>query len=221
MDWFYSALWTDLTPPLTAVEREYRTDNPATGIKKLKMGAGHATWPDEAIDRFLSAASPMMALAVKLGLYTGQREGDVLAMSWHDYDGVTIQVMQSKTGAKLSIPVHSALKEALDAQERVSPVILTTATGKPFSGSNFRHQLGRAMKAAGLVGMTYHGLRYTAAARLADVGCSIKEIASITGHRSLSMIEKYSRAADQKRLSGAAIIALERYTSGTKNGKPR
>ncbi len=202
-----------------AVDREYRTDNPAKEIKKLKTGAGHATWPDEAIDRFLSAAPPMMALALKLGLYTGQREGDVLAMSWHDYDGAFIQVVQSKTGAKLSIPVHSALREALDAQERVSPIVLTTATGKPFTDSNFRHHLGKAMKAAGLVGMTYHGLRYTAAARLAEAGCSLKEIASITGHRSLGMIEKYSRAADQKRLSGAAILAWEGHASGTKIGK--
>ena len=67
--------------------------------------------------------------------------------------------------------------------------------------------------------MAFHGLRYTAAARLAEAGCSLKEIASITGHKSLGMIGKYSRGADQKRLSGAAIVNLERYTSGTKNGK--
>ncbi|MFP6730919.1 MAG: tyrosine-type recombinase/integrase, partial [Alphaproteobacteria bacterium] len=92
-------------------------------------------------------------------------------------------------------------------------------TGKPFSGPNFRHHFGKAMKAAGLIGMTYHGLRYTAAARLAEAGCTLKEIASITGHRSLGMIAKYSRDADQKKLSGAAIVALEGYTSRTKNGK--
>ena len=76
------------------------------------------------------------------------------------------------------------------------------------------------MKAAGLVGMTFHGLRYTAAAKLAEAGCSLKEIASITGHKSLAMIEKYTRDADQERLSGAAIIAWEN-ASRTKNGKPR
>ncbi len=162
----------------------------------------------------------MMALALKLGLYTGQREGDLLATSWHDYDGDRIQVVQSKTGTKLSIPVHSVLREALDAQERVSPIILTTETGRPFTGSNFRHHFGKAMKAAGLSGLTFHGLRYTAAAKLAEAGCSLKEIASITGHKSLAMIEKYTRDADQERLSGAAIIAWEN-ASRTRNGKPR
>ena len=68
--------------------------------------------------------------------------------------------------------------------------------------------------------MTFHGLRYTAAARLAEAGCSLKEIASVTGHKSLGMIEKYSRDADQKIQSGAAILLWEN-ASGTKNGKPR
>jgi hypothetical protein len=44
--------------------------------------------------------------------------------------------------------------------------------------------------------------------------------AVFTGHKSLAMIEKYSRDADQKRLSGAAILKLENI-SGTKNGKLR
>jgi hypothetical protein len=55
---------------------------------------------------------------------------------------------------------------------------------------------------------------------LAEAGCSLKEIAAITGHRSLAMIEKYSREADQRKLAGAAIHRLENV-SGTKNGKPR
>lgn len=104
-----------------AIDREEITTNPARDIKNLKTGDGHQAWPDEAIERFLEVAPPMMVLALRVGLYTGQREGDCLTMTWHDYDGAHIQVVQSKTGTKLSIPVHSALREALDAQERVSP----------------------------------------------------------------------------------------------------
>jgi integrase len=203
-----------------AVDREERTDNPARDIKKLKTGTGHSAWPETAIERFLATASAKMVLALKIGLFTGQREGDCLNMSWHDYDGERIYVTQSKTGTKLWIPVHSVLRVALDAQERVSPIILTTETGKPYTGSNFRHHFSKVMKVAGLEGLTFHGLRYTAAARLAEAGCSLKEIASVTGHKSLGMIEKYSRDADQKRLAGAAILRLEN-AGRTKIGKPR
>ena len=203
-----------------AVEREICADNPARGVRKLAGGPGHSAWPEDAVERFLAVAPPMMALALKLGLYTGQREGDCLAMTWHDYNGDEIYVAQSKTGTKLWIPVHSDLKGALDAQERVSPTILTTAKGKPFRDSSFRHRFGKVVKDAGLVGLSFHGLRYTAAARLAEAGCSLKEIASITGHRSLAMLEKYSRSADQRRLAGAAILRLEN-AQRTKNGKLR
>ena len=55
-----------------AIERDYRRDNPARNIKKIKMGAGHASWPDEAVERFLDTAPPMMVLALKLALYTGR-----------------------------------------------------------------------------------------------------------------------------------------------------
>jgi hypothetical protein len=33
---------------------------------------------------------------------------------------------------------------------------------------------------------------------------------SITGHRTSSMVDKYTRDADQKKLSSAAILKLER-----------
>jgi integrase len=203
-----------------AQDREYRRDNPAIGIKKLKMGPGYQPWPDDAVATFLDSAPPMMALALKIALYTGQREGDVLAMTWHDYNGENIQLVQNKTGTKLTIPAHTDLKKALDVQDRVSPIILTTETGKPFTDSNFRHHFGKAIKATGLSGVVFHGLRYTAAKRLAEVGCTTREIAAITGHKSLAMIEKYTQDVDQERLAGAAILNLEN-AKRTKNGKPR
>ena len=203
-----------------AIDREEITTNVALGVKKLETGDGHQPWPEDAIERFLAAAPPMMVLALKVGLYTGQREGDCLAMTWRDIEGDQIRVTQSKTGTRLWIPVHTSLREALDAQKRVSPAILTTATGKPFTGSNFRHHFGKAMRAADVNGVSFHGLRATAANKLAEAGCSSKEIAAITGHRSLAMIEHYTRAADQRQLASAAIHRLENASS-TKSGKPR
>ena len=134
--------------------------------------------------------------------------------------GERIHVVQAKTAAKLRIPVHMELRKALDAHARVSPIILTTARGKPFTGSYFRHHWRKAMAAAGLEGLVFHGLRYTAAAKLAEAGCSLKEIAAITGHKSLAMLEKYSRGADQEKLAGAAIFRLEN-AARTKIGKLR
>jgi len=53
-----------------------------------------------------------------------------------------------------------------------------------------------------------HGLRKAAARRLAEAGCSSKEIAAITGHKSLKEVERYTHAADQERLAVAAVRRL-------------
>ncbi len=100
---------------------------------------------------------------------------------------------------------------------------MTTTTGRPFTGSNFRHHWRKAVKDAKLdgLGLTYHGLRYTAASKLFELGCNPKEVAAITGHKSLAMVAKYGRFADQKRLAGAAILRWEQNTNRTNIGKPR
>ena len=60
-----------------------------------------------------------------------------------------------------------------------------------------------------------------AARRLAEAGCSANVIASITGHKSLSEIERYTKAADQARMArdGMAILVeqgRQAKQSGTK-----
>jgi len=56
-----------------------------------------------------------------------------------------------------------------------------------------------------------HGLRKAAARLLAEAGCSVKEIQAITGHASLSEIERYTRDAEQARLAMAAVARLARH----------
>ncbi len=187
-----------------AVNREMRPDNPAKGVPALKTGPGHRTWAQADINAFLAHAPRDMEIALKLGLYTGQRLGDVLAMTWSDYDGSAIRLRQQKTGERLWIPAVRELQRVLGSWPRTGPLILG------LSGPTFRSHWRKATLAAGLDGLTYHGLRYTAAAQLAEAGCDLKEIAAITGHRSLRMLQQYTRGADQKRLASAAILKLER-----------
>ena len=53
-----------------------------------------------------------------------------------------------------------------------------------------------------------HGLRKAAARRLAEAGCTTKEIAAITGHTTLQEVERYTKAAEQRRLARTAIRRL-------------
>jgi enterobacteria phage integrase len=53
-----------------------------------------------------------------------------------------------------------------------------------------------------------HGLRKACLRRLAEHGGSAKEIAAVSGHKSLGEVERYTAAADQRKLSAAAIAKL-------------
>jgi integrase len=68
----------------------------------------------------------------------------------------------------------------------------------------------KAVKLAGLPSRCVpHGLRKAIMRRLAESGSSAKEIAAISGHRTLKEIERYTAAADQARLSKAAMAKLK------------
>ena len=205
-----------------AVEREHLSSNPAEGVGKLRKPSdveGHRPWPDWAIEKFMAVHDgTVMAMACTIGLYTGQRLGDCLRMRWSDIKSERIHVRQTKTGASLEIRLHSRLRAMLDQADKVSPIILTTAHGRTFEGSNFRHHFAKAIKAAGLegLGLSFHGLRYAAASTLAELGCSIKEIAAITGHRSLAMLQRYTRGAEQRALGDAAILRWDEHERNAK-----
>lgn len=53
-----------------------------------------------------------------------------------------------------------------------------------------------------------HGLRKAAARRLAEIGCSAHQIAAITGHATLAEVQRYTKAADRKRMAREAMQKL-------------
>jgi len=140
---------------------------------------------------FLKLAPPHLHLPLLLGLWTGQRQGDLLAMAWTAYDGTHLKVRQSKSvrrGARrpvyVTIPVGAPLKAALDssAKHKESPRVLLNSDGIPWTPGGFRASWRKACAKAGVVDVTFNDLRGTAVTRLALVGCSEPEIATITGH---------------------------------------
>jgi integrase len=98
--------------------------------------------------------------------------------------------------------------------------LLTRPDGSAFDADGLGQWFADAIEEAGLPdACVMHGLRKTAARMLAEAGCSAHQIASVTGHRSLKEIERYTRGADQKRLATAAIHKLEQNRNRTASAK--
>lgn len=192
-----------------AVAREWRAENPAMAVKKLRYRSdGFHTWSEEEIAQF-EAFWPLGSkerLAFDLLLYTGQRSADVRAMTTGQIKDGFLSLRQSKTDEPLTIQIHPALDASLNACPSGHLVLVVTQFGKPFSPKGFGNWISAAAKKAGLPsGCAAHGLRKSAAVRLAQAGCTVHEIMSITGHKSLKEVERYTRATDQK---ANAIVAM-------------
>jgi integrase len=208
-----------------AVRREWIEHTPVTEIEAIGGGELRA-WTAQEANAAEAGLPERLRRVVILARYTGQRRGDLCAMTWAAFDGDTIKVRQQKVRrqqkavADLVIPCHPRLREEL-ATWRTDPVvalptrtILTNTLGRPWRPQHLSHELPQALGRIGLsTDLNVHGLRKLAATSLADAGCTPHEIAAITGHRTLAMVEYYTRTADQERLARSAVVKLsERKT---------
>lgn len=194
-----------------AVERGWRSDNPVLAVKRrVTRTEGFTPWSEADIDRFMEAwpSGSRERLAMALLLYTGQRRSDVVGMGRQHVKDGRISVRQIKTDARLRIPLHPRLQAELDLLPAGQLTFLQTTHGKPFSADGFGNYFGAAARTAGLEKRAAHGLRKAAGRRLAEAGCTAKQIAAVLGHSTLSEVERYTRDADQQRLADAAFGRL-------------
>jgi integrase len=202
-DWFRDALQEKgITPCI----RSNRKDDVWTAV-------------DEAA--FYEKAPAHLHLALTLALWTGQRQGDLLALTWANYDGTHIRLTQRKTDKCVIIPVGKPLRAALDAQResliesdhmRRGIHILQTSFGQPWTRYGFSASWRKACAISGVEDLTFHDLRGTAVTRLALVGCNEAEVATITGHSMKdvgNILDAHYLHRDSK-LAESAIHKLER-----------
>jgi integrase len=194
-----------------ATKRTILSGNNLTGFERLYTAdRSEKIWLPENIQSFMRAAPVELQRALIVALHTGQRQGDLLRLAWSNYDGSAISIRQSKTKRRVVIPCTAALRRLLDALPRPGLQVLSMSNGLPWKAYSFRHAWKMAADVAGIEGLHFHDLRGTAVTMLAEAGCTIAEIASITGHslnHANAILEKYM--ARTRHLADAAIIKFE------------
>jgi integrase len=189
-----------------AIDIGLRKDNPFARVPKYKLGERH-TWTEDEIAQYerLWPLGTRERLAFAVLLYSAQRVSDAVRLKRSD----TLTIKQQKTGVELTIPVHPALARALKAGQSNSVYMICDSHGRPIPSARLTKLISQAALAAGLPKeCTAHGLRKAAMRRLAEQGASSKEMAAVSGHRTLREIERYTARADQGRLSASAIARL-------------
>src|SRR5262249_49632955 len=79
---------------------------------------------------------------------------------------------------------------------------------KPYTAPGFGNWFRELCDQAGCPDVSAHGLRKAAGRRLAEIGCSANQTAAILGHASLTEVQRYTKAADRKRMAREAMAKL-------------
>lgn len=124
--------------------------NPCTVVKK---------WPTKPRERYITDAEfaairaiacPQVQIAMDLALLTGQRQSDIVQMTWKQIKAIgvarpdwRIEIDQGKTGKKLAIMISPAVETVLKRARLMEPMwprenVVRTKFGKAYTPDGFR-----------------------------------------------------------------------------------
>lgn len=132
---------------------------------------------------------------VGIALYTGMRQGEILALRPEDVEDEVIRVRDSKTGEPRNIPAIGGVRPFLSA----IPFKLHRRT--LYKGFE------RAREAIGMPHLRYHDLRHTTASLMVQAGVDLYRIGEILGHKSQQTTKRYShlRTEDKRKALQSAF----------------
>ena len=204
-------------------EIECVTTNPAKDVKYLSSGsAGFHTWTPEEVEQFEArhAIGTKARLAMALLAFTGVRRSDVVLLGrQHARAGwlkFTTHKGRNRKPIIIDIPILPELRDVIDACPTGDLTFLVTEYRKPFTAAGFGNWFRDRCNEAGLPQCSAHGLRKAGATRAAENGATTKQLQAIFGWVTTKEPERYTEAANRKRLSETAPQLLRRSKPGTK-----
>jgi integrase len=178
--------------------------NPVELVRKPKLPQGRdrrLVGDEEAI--LLTACTAMsdeLADIVILAIETAMRQGEIMKLEWRHVNWLehTCTLYDTKNGETRITPLSVRAEEALQRQQ-------TRATGKDgkvwkYTNDGMRASYTKAVKRAGIVGLTFHDLRHEATSRFCEKGLPMMTVQAITGHKSTQMLKRYTH------ISGKTLV---------------
>ncbi len=198
-----------------AINDELIDKNPCKGIGRLYKGSRkNMLWKKDQIDTFRAGAKPHILLPWEIAYQTGQRQGDILSLTWNQYDGEYLQFRQSKGGKQLKVKVRQSLKLILDSTPKRGMRICLTTRDTSWTKDGFQASWKKQLQELKITGLTFHDLRGTFITERFAEGNSVEDIAKISGHSVQdikAVLEKHYLAPDQD-ASDAVIIRMDQKT---------
>jgi integrase len=134
---------------------------------------------------------PLVILAIE----TGMRQGELLNLKWiHiDLNSGLMFLPETKNGESRTVPLSTTARDLLRSLPR-------SIDGRvfPVSKNAVLQAFVRACRRGGINDLRFHDLRHEAISRFFERGLSVMEVASISGHKTLSMLKRYTHLSAKK-----------------------
>lgn len=202
------------------------TENPAAGLNFARPDGRIMIITFEEFNALVAAADESgrasIGDALYLGLFTGQRQTDRLAMADEGMVDGRRMFRQSKTGVLVPIKDAPALGLRLSAARarvaaiklkfgtRPDTIVVNETTGLEYNEHTYRHEFAAvraaaSLKVPGVADKRDQDIRDTCVTMLFRAGCDALEICDITGHsyKSVQLIKKHYLGRDAARADAA------------------
>jgi len=159
--------------------------------------------------RLLDAAAPHLKPLIAFAVDTGARRGELFKLDWRtvNLERGFVTFLKTKNGEDRSVRLTERAKLILQEIGPKSEGPVFTYKGKPMT--DIKHSFDRARLKAGIEDLRFHDLRHTFASRLVQQGISLYEVMHLTGHKTVSMVQRYAHLAPD--FQEKAIDALNTF----------
>ncbi|MEE9345486.1 MAG: site-specific integrase [Methylococcales bacterium] len=182
---------------------QYISENPCDRVRSMKVKNKIVRYlSDEEKPRLLKAAKTIggkFYLKVLMALTTGMRKGELEQLRWNDIDverGLAM-LHDTKNGSARHTPVPDVMMHELKKYREVGNGLLFPSSIDPCKPFDYRKQWIACLKEAKIQNFRWHDLRHDVASTLARDGKTLKEIAEILGHKSLSSTDRYTHLSTE------------------------
>lgn len=189
------------------------THNPVAAIRKPSPGKGrdrrlNADEESRLFEAILQHSNPMLNWIVRIAIETGMRQSEITNLRIYQVDlsSRVIRLDDTKNNSPRTVPLTieatALFKLALEnpARPMTTDLMFFGEPGK--DGKRRPYQFTKIWSGIkqelGITDLHFHDLRHEAVSRLVERGLSDQEVASISGHKSMQMLRRYThlRAED-------------------------
>ena len=191
-----------------------RLENPVKTMRKPKLSRGRdRRFKSGEEERLLACCEAngkrWLKLTIIVAVETAMRRGELVSLKWQDVDlnERMVYLGDTKNGESRVVPLSKKAVAALRSIKENPDIFPWTTSGvqplprtyrfpKEYVFAVYRDTISNQFldmcRRCGIVGLRFHDLRHEATSRLFEKGFKEMEASTITGHKSLAMLKRYT-----------------------------